>query len=119
MKVLVDVSSTGVLDLRATGDVLIEGTIDLSGGNGASYQSSSVPHAGGGQTGTVRVGINNGNAPFGGLGGTIGLGQNGVGGDGHGGQFGGGASGGNYQNGGARRRRRSCWRRWWWIFSVV
>lgn len=40
--VVLRVDGDGVLDLRATGDVIIEGTLDLSGGNGGANQTGAA-----------------------------------------------------------------------------
>jgi hypothetical protein len=97
----------GVLELRATGDVLIEGTIDLSGGDGVGLCSSGSI---GGQTGNPTPGravSSCGDQAGGGEGGAGGLGSGGC--CAAGGAFGGGGGrcqgggGGGYAGGGGGR----------------
>ena len=101
--VTVRADGTGVLELYATGDIIIEGTIDVSGGNGAGA-SGGWP-GGGGATGTGVVGLAavSSSCSTGGLGG---IGFNGLdtptapGGCGRGGMAGGGSGGQTFHGGG-------------------
>lgn len=108
--VIVRTTGNGVLDLRATGDVIIAGTIDVSGGKGGDTGG------GGGATGTGVAGVNGSCATGGGGGsgasgsastaggvapGPITCGLGGVfGGGGAGWELGSGGGGGGYAGGG-------------------
>ena len=97
------VDTTGVLDLRATDDVVIAGTISVSGGNGSDSEALNfgVP-GGGGFTGTGRPGavaMSPACTPAGGGGSGVGGGDASVG-CGRGGSPGGGGSGGSIGGGG-------------------
>ena len=56
--VTVTTTGTGVLDIRATGDIVIAGTIDLSGGDGGDGEPNAcgVQSGGGGATGRPEAG---------------------------------------------------------------
>ncbi len=114
----VHVTGNGVLDMRASGAVNIAGTIDLSGGAGATT-TTCFSNGGGGATstgvagtatGTCSVGGSGGLAPAGnlappgggncGAGGVNGGGAGGAGGSGGGGGGGGGPAGGGGGAGG-------------------
>ncbi|WP_053233736.1 MopE-related protein [Sandaracinus amylolyticus] len=123
--VTVRVRGTGVLDLRATGDVIVEGAIDASGGAGgfgASGNATTATNGGGGATGHAVAAASGRCAPGGGggmgaagadasptsecgLGGAAGGGAGGYqgvsGGGGGGPAGGGGGSGSVSTNGGA------------------
>jgi hypothetical protein len=93
----VHTDGTGVLELRATGDVFIGGTLDVSGGHGGAgvgCAQTSGFGGGGGATGTAIPGAD-GVATGYASGGAGGLGQAGTSGScGAGGMFGGGAGAG-------------------------
>lgn len=92
--VIVRTSGSGVLDLRAVGDVIINGVIDVSGGNGI-YTLARVTAAGG-NTGTT------GNSGVDATGGLGGLGSPGS--SGEAGRFGPGGTGGTNGGGGGTIR---------------
>ncbi|UJR80814.1 MopE-related protein [Sandaracinus amylolyticus] len=105
--VTVRARGTGVLDLRATGNVVIEGSIDVSGGAGGTGITAGVPGAGnggGGATGQTTAGAT-GTTSMCQPGGVGGIGPSGVDASttnacGLGGQAGGGAGGYQYICGG-------------------
>ena len=94
--VRVTTDGTGVLELRATGDVRIEGVIDVSGGDGIDAVEA-IGVGGGGETGTGVAGIRGMGAacPVGAAGGVAGIGGDGDGLCGAGGRSGGGSGGGS------------------------
>ncbi|MFO0649188.1 MAG: hypothetical protein U0326_23300 [Polyangiales bacterium] len=101
--VTVRLSAPGVLDLRATGDVTITGTLTVSGNTGGTGADCTCGI--GGDTGLAATGgrTTGGGACAGGvgLGGYGGSGENGVGaGGGRGGANGGGGAGGTWGGGG-------------------
>ena len=102
--VTVRVDGTGVLELRATGDIVIDGTVDLSGGRGASFHRnmSGVQdgNGGGGHTGTGIDGESDTDCSPPGLGGVGFNGVNAFAGCGLGGTSGGGAGSSPAQGGG-------------------
>ena len=90
--VTIRTGGTGVLELRATEAIVIEGVVDVSGGHGGTgleFEGSG----GGGGTGTTLDGVA-GDCPSGGAGGNAGIGRDGAGDCGAGGRSGGGAGGG-------------------------
>ncbi|HJL30305.1 MAG TPA: MopE-related protein, partial [Polyangiaceae bacterium LLY-WYZ-15_(1-7)] len=117
-------SGSGVLEIYATGAIRVEGTVDVSGGDGASAGGSDVSYwdcGAGGETGTGVAGVRGGGVAAGGIalpgesrgvsarcgrGGRFGGGGGGdhgerAGGGGGGGPGGGGGGGGLYTDGGA------------------
>lgn len=104
--VRVTTTGVGVLDLRATGDVRIEGIVDVSGGNGGPLGQcpTNASGSGGGATGDARAPGTDGErcpleAPCGGGGGAGGVGhpggEGGLSVGGRGGSNGGGGGGGS------------------------
>ena len=87
-------SGSGRLELRATEDILINGTVDVSGGSGGSGSISLNRYGGGGDTGTrTRRPANGRCTATPGIGGLGAAGGDDAGGCGSGGMFGGGAGG--------------------------
>jgi len=113
-------NGTGVLELRARGEVILRGQIDLAGGDGAAGREASCTSLSGGGGGNVSRSGNAGRADGCGLGGDGGLGDEGGRGEGacaNGGVYGGGAGalsqagqggggGGGYAGGGGGASRQ-------------
>ena len=103
--VTVRVSGSGVVDLRATGDVTVAGTIDVSGGNGGGGANCVCGSGGGTGTatqaasGTTCAGGAGTTGAAGTAGATMSGGAGGANGGGAGGLYGGGGGGGGFSGG--------------------